>query len=106
MNRVAIVSEFKVKYKDDWVTIFVDKLETIEFEHFDTLFSEDDILLKVTKKLTARAKQIYRKEMSLVCNVSKNEINLNSNGLGHNVGGDGAVAQIPWLTIAHSVIYR
>ena len=65
------------------MTIFVDKLETIEFEHFETLFLKDDIQLKVTKKLTAHAKQIYRKEMPLVCNVSRDEINLNSNGLGH-----------------------
>ena len=33
MNRVAIVSEFKVKYRDDRVTIFVDKIETIDFKH-------------------------------------------------------------------------
>lgn len=69
------------------MTIFVDKLETIEFEHFETLFLKDDIHLKVTKKLTAGAKQIYRKEMPLACNVSRDEINLNSNRLEHKREG-------------------
>ena len=36
--------------------------------------------LKVKNNLIARAKQIYRKYMPLLCNVSENEINLNSNG--------------------------
>ena len=43
--------------------------------------------LKVTNKLIATGKQIYRKKMPLLCNVSENEINLNGNELGHKRKG-------------------
>ena len=43
--------------------------------------------LKVTKILIVHTKQTYRKEIPLLCNLSKNEINLNSTGLGRKKKG-------------------
>ena len=49
------------------------------------MFFEGDTSIDSNKK--ARPIQIYRKEMSLLCKVSENEINLNNNGLGHKGKG-------------------
>ena len=43
--------------------------------------------MKVTNNLIATEKQIYRKLMPLLCNVSENEINLNDNEFRHKRKG-------------------
>ena len=35
------------------------------------MFSKDDTSIESNKKIIARAKQMYRKEMPLLCNVSE-----------------------------------
>ena len=51
------------------------------------MFSEDDTSIESNKKFTRSCKTNIRKEMPFLCHVSENEINLNSNGLGHKRKG-------------------
>ena len=50
-------------------------------------FRKTMLQLKVTNNLIATEKQIFRKLMPLLCNVSENETNLNDNELGHKRKG-------------------
>ena len=43
------------------------------------MFSEDDTLIEINKKFNSSCKANVQKKMPLLCNVSENEINLNSN---------------------------
>ena len=46
------------------------------------MFSEDDTLIESNKKINSSCKANIQKKMPLLCNVSENEINLNSNEVG------------------------
>ena len=43
------------------------------------MISEDDTLIESNKKFNSSCKANIQKKMPLLCNVSENEINLNSN---------------------------
>ena len=50
------------------------------------MFSKDDTSIENNKKIIARAKQMYRKEMPLSCNISEKN-NFNSKNLGQKKEG-------------------